>query len=215
LSGVIGDRARLIDSILGTRTSWGGGGGVGVYGADVCALCGRIGTFRGWIMAAYGCHFGPHNEFVCGRCRKRLIPKGESALSEQHRLVEAALTESNIRFCRLCQRQIERHPRRGSRRGRLPRICAGCRDELRDRGITGDEEIVAALRLGVRRRFLELLDDSQLEAMSGLVDDMREELDSQRQAQAQQKDRDDPQEGSIQLFGQIGVYPDPESPGDP
>jgi hypothetical protein len=171
------DRAELIDSILGAKTAW--GGGVGVYGADVCALCGTVDTYRGWIMAAYGCHFGKHNEFVCSECRERLIPKGVTAMSERARRVRKALSESRLRYCRLCESRIKRAPRWGRRRsGKLPRVCDECRSELHYQGVADEEEIVEIVRERVRRRFLELLAPDELTDMAGVVDDMREELDS-------------------------------------
>jgi hypothetical protein len=171
------DQARLIDSILETRTSW--GGGVGVFGADVCALCARVDTYRGWIMAAYGCHFGPRREFVCSACRNRLIPEGTTAISEREWRVRKALEESRVRYCRLCESRIRRDPRRGrTLGGRLARVCGGCRSELQDRGVTDEDEIVEVVRLRVRRRCLELLSEDELEDMASVVDGMREELDS-------------------------------------
>src|SRR5262245_35813042 len=68
------ERERLINEILAVQREW--GGGVGVYGAGVCALCGQIDTFRGWVMAAYGCHFGPHGEFVVPTMQKPVDPEG-------------------------------------------------------------------------------------------------------------------------------------------
>lgn len=46
--GRAAERDQLIDRILGV--------GVGAYGADVCALCGELAFFRGWIAAVYGCY---------------------------------------------------------------------------------------------------------------------------------------------------------------
>jgi hypothetical protein len=173
------ERARVIDSILDTRTSWGGGGGVGVFGADVCALCGQIDTYRGRIMAAYGCHFGPQNEFVCSECRDRLIPNGTTGLSERQRPVRKALEESRVRYCRLCEVPVGRDPRWGRETsGRLARLCVGCRSELEGRGVTNEDEIVDVVGLRVRKRYLELLSDEELEGVAWDVDGMREELDS-------------------------------------
>jgi hypothetical protein len=173
------ERGALIDSILGTRTRWGGGGGVGVYGADVCALCGAVDTYRGWIMAAYGCHFEPHGEFVCSACRDRLIPRDVTSISERKRRVRAALSESRVRYCRICESRIERDPRWGAKgSGTLARLCSGCRSRLDDEDLSDDDPIVKQIRLRVRRRYLELLPPGELAEMAGTVVAMREELDS-------------------------------------
>src|SRR5262245_18787290 len=169
----------LIDSILGTKTKWGGGGGVGVYGADVCALCRTVDTYRGWIMAAHGCHFGPQKEFICSACRERLIPRGMNELTEQRRRVDRALRESRVRYCQLCESKMRRDPRWGREgSGRFPRICDGCRSCLQDRDVTDEEESIEVVEARVRRRYLERLTSDELTDMADTVDAMRQELDS-------------------------------------
>jgi hypothetical protein len=169
-------REQAIDEILGVRSKW--GGGVGIYGADVCALCGELDTFRGWAMAVYGCHIGPHREYVCQACWRRIVPKGEFGISAQHGRITAALRESKVRYCRLCQAQIERDPRWGTRE-RFVRVCSTCLEGLRHENLIDADEIATMLKGRVRRRYLELLDSRELEQMSGMVIEMREDLDSQ------------------------------------
>ena len=172
-------RDALIDSILGTKTKWGGGGGVGVYGADVCALCGTVDNYRGWIMAAYGCHFGPQNEFICSACRHRLIPQGMNGLTEQKQRVGRALKESRVRYCQLCESKMRRDPRWGQEgSGRFPRICDGCRSRLQDRDVAEEDEIIEVVKAHVRRRYLERLPSDELTDMADTVDAMRQELDA-------------------------------------
>jgi hypothetical protein len=169
-------REQAIEQILGVRSKW--DAGVGIYGADVCALCGQLDTFSGWAMATYGCHIGPHREYVCRACWRRIVPKSEWGISAQHGLITAALRESKVRYCRLCQAQIERHPRWGTGEP-FVRLCATCLEGLRHEDIIDADEIAEMLRGRVRRRYLELLDSSELEQMSGMVVEMREDLDSQ------------------------------------
>ena len=188
------------------RSAW-LAGGVGAYGADVCALCGELGFFRGWIAAVYGCYYGPHREFVCKTCWVGIVPKAVTEMVEQHRLLSAALSDSEARYCRLCQVQIERHPKWGSKRvAPIPRLCAACLAKLRERGISEPQRISDWLRERCRRRYLELLDDRQLDQMSKLVDAMRKELDSQRAS-------DDESDG--ELSGYIGIYPQPRGLVEP
>jgi hypothetical protein len=163
-----GERTKLIDRILGKRTS--GGLKVGIYGADICQLCGQTDTFRGWAYAAYGCHLGPRHEFVCRDCQHRLIPKDVTGITKRNKLVGAALRESLARYCRICARQIKR-PKAWNRRGeQLVAVCAGCGDDLEKRSITESKAQDEFLQEYVRRRFLELLDERELIDQSGLVD---------------------------------------------
>ena len=172
-------RERLVEAILEARSEY-GGTGVGIYGADVCALCGEIGTFRGWAKAMFGCHYGPHKEFVCDECRRGLIPSGETGASEHNRLVTAALKASDVRYCRCCQEQIQRHPGWGVDRARFVRLCKPCRLALNAAGLTDDNEIKDLLHERVRRRYLELLDPEQLREMGVVIESMRRDLDEWR-----------------------------------
>jgi hypothetical protein len=189
------ERENLIDEILAVRSEW-GGTGVGAYGADVCALCGAIDTFRGWIKAAYGTFYGPQGELVCSRCWHSIVPEGVSGMSEQHRLIGAVLSESTIRYCRLCQTQVERHPDWGASSDPIPRLCEPCLEDLSRLGITRREAIGELLRKRRRRRYLELLDDEELGWMADEVEMMRQELNTMRLEQREEEgDSGPPQSG--------------------
>ncbi len=174
------EREQAIDGILAIR-SGSSTGNVGIYGADVCALCGEIGTFRGWAKAMFGCHYGPHRELVCDECRGSLIPAGETGVSEHDRLIGAELAASDVRYCRLCQDQMQRHPSWGVERSRFVRLCKPCRLALNAEGLTDLDEIAEMLREFTRRRYLELLDGDELKRMGKDVAAMKRELDSWRE----------------------------------
>lgn len=171
-------REQLIDEILAVRSKW-GGTGVGIYGADICALCGEIDTFRGWARAMFGTYFGPHREFVCRGCWHRIVPEGETGVGEQRRLLSAALSRSEVRYCQLCQKQVDRHPRWNDHAARLVHLCDPCRTALRAEGLTDPDELKQMLSDRVRRRYLELLDEGEIRQWRATVEDMREELDAQ------------------------------------
>ena len=166
-------RERIISNILSRRTR--DGGGVGIYGAEVCQLCGEIDTFSGWA-AAMGVHFpfnrGP-SEFVCGECRRKLIPVGVYAVGRRSDAVVRSLEARAHRYCESCATAVPRAPR--FRAGRSRWVCDVCRERLTAGGAD------AADQLGelVRRRYLErtLRTDDELRRFDLNMDGTRFEMD--------------------------------------
>jgi hypothetical protein len=136
------DRERLVASIMERP--------VGIFGTEVCQLCGELGTFSGWVTAWASHHRSEP------RSREFADPRhGHGPHAER----EAALARQPHRFCEVCGRQVTREER-------LPtgkRLCAGCRSELEDAHRGADlTEVLAAL---ARRRYLEQKTTEELRSL--------------------------------------------------
>lgn len=78
---------------------------LGIYGAEVCQLCGRVGMFSGWA-SALGLH-GLRYEFLC---REHWRRRSELALTGR-------------RWCESCCRPVDR--RSATHQGRYY-LCSDC-----------------------------------------------------------------------------------------
>jgi hypothetical protein len=103
------ERARLIQAVLDYRDE--DGFASGIYGVEVCQLCGEIGTFQGWATAV-GSHLA--GEFVGPGHRHP--PATDSGLRE-------LLADRDARFCEVCRKAVRRQEAR--RVGRYW-LCANC-----------------------------------------------------------------------------------------
>jgi hypothetical protein len=155
-------RERVIANILAKRTA--GGLKPGVYGAEVCQLCGRIRTFAGFITAM-ALHCG--GDFVCWPCRRAIT--GQSGInSETTALVHERLERHLHRVCWVCCRHVLSGERRRTRHGWACTSCAAKVEadapELRDLG---------------RRRYLELTypTDESLRTVDVLLEAQRLDLE--------------------------------------
>lgn len=121
------ERERIIERILSRP--------YGICGAEVCQVCGEVGTFSGWA-GAMASHWTDDKEFVC--------LDHNHADQEGRRLL---LRETTRRFCEVCQEPVERYL--AWRKGH----CYVC------------DECVAAGRLpkGAKRRYLEMQSNEVLE----------------------------------------------------
>ena len=116
-------RAQLVELVLDRATS--------IFGAKVCQLCGDLRTFSGWA-AAVGRHWTDDGSFLCG----------EHGGTDQQR---DQLRGTNLRWCEICQRQVDR---RVARRHGACYVCVICDHESVTR---------ATLQAMSRRRYLEAL----------------------------------------------------------
>ena len=103
------ERARLIQAALDRRDEHGFGSGI--YGTEVCQVCGEFGTFTGWATAM-GSHFSA--EFVGPGHGHG--PLADSGLRE-------LLAARDERFCEVCRQPVRRQDAR--RVGRYW-LCATC-----------------------------------------------------------------------------------------
>ncbi|HVQ78087.1 MAG TPA: hypothetical protein VMT79_21410 [Candidatus Binatia bacterium] len=94
---------------------------VGIYGADVCQLCARLGTFEGQIHAA-AVHFGTLTDYVCERCR-RGPDRPRRDMNEGRAWARAALERQPHRFCEVCRKPVDQIP--ANRRMRFW-VCEAC-----------------------------------------------------------------------------------------
>ena len=139
-----GFREELVKDILATRTT--GGAGVGIYGAEVCQLCGQIDVFSGWA-SAIGFHFD--REFVCPSCTRK-VTGGATEMSFRARVVRLRLDAQHHRFCERCTRQIT-PPRDDAWRRHY--LCSTCVRELLDEH--GDLDVAAYIGELIRRRYID------------------------------------------------------------
>src|ERR1700674_4398942 len=96
------ERERLIQLILDQRDK--DGVAWGIYGVEVCQLCGAIGTFTGWA-AAVGNHFaGEFVPFSHGHVPPDSGPHGDynSFGHDAFSRVRELLAERDERFCEVC-----------------------------------------------------------------------------------------------------------------
>lgn len=122
-------RERLIGKLLKRR--------VGIFGTEICQLCGDLGSFSGWI-SAWASHHGPTRDFVDSAHGHG--PHGEHAV---------ALARQAHRFCGRCARRTSRGDLLRSGR----RLCENCRSELEQAHPAADlDQLLAPL---ARRRHLE------------------------------------------------------------
>ncbi len=144
-------RERIIRHILGTHG--------GIYGAEVCQVCGEVGTYFS-LAGARIRHLGYPYEFVGEHGHSAAEVK--SALGSRHRYCEVCGTRFNLGD--------------ESRLGYNP-VCDACRHEIgeRERGRPA-HEVVTEL---TRRRYIDLKHptDEKLRAFDRLVTEMRFELD--------------------------------------
>ena len=134
------ERERIIEAIL--AHPW------GIYGCEVCQLCGQLGTFSGYASAVGGHHGG---EFV-SLSHGHVVPaaKGVYGSAEFARL-RSLLSEGERRFCEICRRALLRSDACAARGGKW--LCATCA-AVPDR----DEDLS---RLS-RRRYMAAMSDAEL-----------------------------------------------------
>jgi hypothetical protein len=151
-------RGRLIAAILAVRDA-GTGQRPGIYGAEVCQICGGIGTFSG-LVGAMSCHASGTRDFFCRRCPTQpSAPDGTRLdLNASRAWAVAELERQPHRFCAVCTTRIERRPENLQDDAWL---CAACRTAL------GDDRR-QALRDLVRRRYIDLVcrTDDELRAFA-------------------------------------------------
>ena len=138
------ERERLIEAILDHRDE--DSFGSGIYGVEVCQLCGKTGTFSGWA-AAMGSHFaGEFVPFSHRHDRPDTGPQGgdESAGLDAISRVRELLAERDERYCEVCGQPVRKQE--GKRDGHW--LCATCEPGM--------------LIRGARRRNLERKTDEEL-----------------------------------------------------
>lgn len=99
----LGERERIVQGIL--ASTW------GIYGMEVCQLCGKLSTYSGWA-SAIGSH--RHREFLCSRHRKS--PGAQRTLAA-----------TATRWCELCQARVTRS---SAERVRSYWLCAECAPDV-------------------------------------------------------------------------------------
>ncbi|RLC37813.1 hypothetical protein DRH29_00120 [candidate division Kazan bacterium] len=87
-------KEELIKNILKLKTR--GGQGVGIYGREVCELCGQKGNFNGWAdaMSSHG-----SGRFVCPRCRGK-VQHGSGGVDSD--LLDLEIKKRKSRYCSAC-----------------------------------------------------------------------------------------------------------------
>ena len=175
-------RERLIKRAIAKTTPH--GIGVGIFGAEICQLCGRLGTFNGWV-SAMSMHSGGY--FFHWDCLKPIDPRPTpdglscSAAAAAQQIVDAR----DYRFCNICAERIA-----ASTVG----LCGSCR------GLIGDRNPGPILGEFNRQRYVALTctTDEALRAFDITLEakrlDLEEMLDPslapQRTTRAQQALRD-------------------------
>ena len=144
-------RERIIRHILDVHA--------GIYGAEVCQVCGEIGTYRS-LAGAYKRHYKFRAEFI-GR-------HGHSAAE-----VEKAM-RGRHRFCEVCRTRFV--PKTDNRVG-YHRVRDTCLHEIGARD--PNRPVLDAIRRLTRRRYIDLEcpTDEKLRAFDRMVTEMRFELD--------------------------------------
>lgn len=146
-------RERLIDRIVSKGH---GEPAVGIFGAQICQLCGRLDTYSG-LYGAMGSHCGPDREFVCYGCRvAHPQPTGLAVLDQE--ATRAKFVGQDSRHCEICRAQIAGEPRNRYRHAEQERggvwLCPGCVAAVRATDPTAQlPAVVADL---TRRRYVEM-----------------------------------------------------------
>ena len=163
-------RERVIRHILGTNA--------GIYGAEVCQMCGEIRTFRHLWIAQFT-HSGP--DFLCTGCIRTFKPDpneiGTSFTVARDAFKE--LRKRRSRMCELCRSTIEDADRDRHAYGpSVPKwVCPPCSERvLSEHGSEWPHDLLRDLS---RRRFLEIRcpTDDELRGWGRMVAEMRFDLD--------------------------------------
>jgi ribosomal protein L37AE/L43A len=135
------ERERSIEAIL--NSPW------GIYAAEVCQLCGAIGTFSGWANAV-----GSHVRLCAGG--EFVAPDHDHQYGrhapERYR---AILESQGWRFCDVCQARV---PHRQAQAVNSYWLCAACARQA----AAGTETVGQMLNTLGRRRYLERMTDEEL-----------------------------------------------------
>lgn len=79
----------------------------GIFGAEPCQVCGRLGTFRGWVSAMTS-HWG--GAFTCPPCQRELVkplrPSDPGELTVLGKKVQAFLQAAPYRYCLYCLERV-------------------------------------------------------------------------------------------------------------
>jgi len=144
------ERERIIKGIATHRGS-DGRLRTGIYGAEVCQLCGEIGAFSGFASAV-GSHFSMR-EFVAASHRH---PGDFHTYSE-------LLDGRDHRFCELCRESVRRDV--AQKFGHYW-LCAGCAADWLDKH--GDDP-ADALNVLARCRYVALRSDDEVRAWAEVL----------------------------------------------
>jgi hypothetical protein len=104
---------------------------VGIYGAEVCQLCGEVKTFSGWAAAMF-LHVG-NSGFSCADCcraeQRRIDPTSSDSVicSRAFGNVRARLASQPIRYCQVCCAKVLAEPDNHVDRHWL---CQDCRNVI-------------------------------------------------------------------------------------
>jgi hypothetical protein len=145
-------RERIVKHILSAHA--------GIFGAEVCQVCGELGTYRS-LAGAYATHHWSHRSFIC--------PLGHKA---PH--IKAALKRRE-RFCEVCEAEFRT---KGHNQVCFYHcVCDGCIDEIKK--TQPDREVCKVVIELTRRRYLDLEcpTDEKLRAFDFMVQKMRFLLD--------------------------------------
>jgi ribosomal protein L37AE/L43A len=128
------ERERIIQAIVES--------GSGIFGTEVCQICGQLGSYRGWADATGNHMSGEFVPFAHGHVPPDdTLPSGWAAYGEAaYAHVRELLDARRERFCELCRRSLRR---REDRRAGRYWLCDACR-------AAGGE-----VKISPRRRYLE------------------------------------------------------------
>ena len=128
------DRTRMIEAIVAEAP--------GIYGAEVCQVCGQIGTFSGWASAV-GSHFGKDHQFIASGHRH---PKH----------TRRQLDDRSRRHCEVCCTPVTRELAQAVSYHWLCDACSRTLTPSPERGLAG---AVTGL---VMRRYIDMQSDEHL-----------------------------------------------------
>jgi hypothetical protein len=110
---------RLIDALAKDKRAT---SRCGIYGVEVCQLCGELATFRGWA-SAMGWHWC--GEFVALQHGHVEPDKPYTYSDREFAHLRKLLEKAPDRFCELCLRRV---PREQARRAGHYWLCPDCPD---------------------------------------------------------------------------------------
>jgi hypothetical protein len=167
----------------------------GIYGAEVCQLCGEVKTFSGWAAATY-LHVG-NSGFTCSACcraeQRRIDPTSSEFVigSGAFANIRAQLANQPIRYCQVCRSEVPAEPDYHVDRHWLCRDCRNVIDSIHPH--VSPEDVLGNL-VRVRHVWLACRTAEDLRRFGVRIEATRralEEIMSESDGKGERKSRDD------------------------
>lgn len=162
----------LVKQILDLKS---GGMTVGIYGYDVCEICGKHKMFRGWIDAGF---FHHGKMYICRDCHRAIVGARDSYVTSfgaRSKKVVKMIRQRGYRHCVICCEKVPQEDPNAITFDRLMGeriLCSKCQERYRGQNM---EDV-----LDRRRREIYLYDKGH-EALFVMLRDlkrMKKEMDS-------------------------------------